>query len=66
MKPLLVNKDGKIISGKLKGLTGKVIAFDSEEDEAILKFDEGTFVHISSERIQQNIEKQLTIEDFGI
>jgi preprotein translocase subunit YajC len=66
MKSLLVNEEGKIISGKLRGLTGKVIAFDSEEDEAILKFDDGTFVHISSERIKQNIEKQLTIEDFGI
>jgi hypothetical protein len=54
MKSLIINKDGVIMKGALEGHRGKVIAFDSENDEAILKFDENTFVHISSEMIWQD------------
>lgn len=54
MKPLWINRDGVIIRGVLEGHTGKVVAFDNEKDKAILKFDEETFVTVSSEMIWQD------------
>lgn len=54
MKPLRVNHDGTINKGILKGFLGKVVAFDSLEDEALIKVDEDTFVQVSSEMIDQN------------
>jgi transcription antitermination factor NusG len=62
MKPLYVGREGRIISGVLAGHRGKVVAFDSETDEAIIQLDENTFVHISSEVISQDKVEQLTFK----
>lgn len=53
MKPLVINKEGVILYGALEGHVGKVVAFDSEQDKAILEFDKETFVTVSSEMIEQ-------------
>lgn len=53
MKPLWINREGTINKGKLKGYTGKVVAFDSEVDKATIQLDESTFVNVSSEMIDQ-------------
>jgi hypothetical protein len=54
MKPLYIGRVGEITSGALKGFAGKVVAFDSEVDEALIKLDDNTFVNIKSEMILQN------------
>lgn len=53
MKPLWINREGKINRGVLKGITGKVVAFDTQEDEALIQLDQETFVNVSSEMIDQ-------------
>lgn len=53
MKALYVGRAGEIISGVLKGAKGKVVAFDSEFDEALIQMDDETFVNVSSEMIYQ-------------
>lgn len=53
MKPLWVNRIGEINDGTLKGFKGKVVAFDSIEDEAIIQLDEDTHITVSSEMIDQ-------------
>ncbi|ARC67304.1 MULTISPECIES: KOW motif-containing protein [Bacillus subtilis group] len=55
MKPLYVNREGKILEGKFKGLTGTVVAFDSEEDIATISVDDDiSRIIISSDYIEQN------------
>ncbi|MBU5262027.1 hypothetical protein [Bacillus atrophaeus] len=54
MKPLFVNREGKILEGKFKGLTGTVVAFDSEEDIAKIKVDDISSIIVSSDYIEQN------------
>lgn len=54
MKPLWVNRSGTITQGVFKGYTGKVVAFDSEEDKALVEMDEITIIQISSECIDQS------------
>lgn len=53
MKPLFINQEGIINHGSLKGFKGIVVAFDSEIDLATIKLDDQTFVHLSSEMIDQ-------------
>lgn len=62
MKPLYVGRVGEITSGALKGFTGKVVAFDSEMDEALIQLDDDTFVGIKSEMILQ-VSKTTTKEE---
>lgn len=56
MKPTTVNKDAVITQGVLKGTKGRVVAFDSVEDEAMLQLDKITFVTISSDYLSQEGE----------
>lgn len=53
MKPLWIKREGTINRGALKGFTGRVVAFDSTEDEALIQLDSETFVNVSSEMIDQ-------------
>lgn len=54
MKPLWVNRSGTITEGIFKGYTGLVVAFDSEEDKALVEMDEVTSIQISSDHIDQS------------
>lgn len=54
MKPLWVNRMGEISEGALKGISGKVVAFDSAEDEATIQVDDITYVQISSDYVLQS------------
>lgn len=62
MKPLIVGKEGKITFGALKGTRGKVVGFDSMEDEAMIELDEHTTVVVSSELINQDEWDQLELD----
>lgn len=53
MKPLWVNRKGIITEGEFKGKEGLVVAFDSTIDQAKVKFDDVSFVIISSDYIEQ-------------
>ncbi|WP_165797680.1 hypothetical protein [Heyndrickxia sporothermodurans] len=54
MKVTTVNKDAVITDGVLKGTKGRVVAFDSIEDEVTIRLDEITCVQISSDFINQD------------
>lgn len=53
MKPLCVTKTGVITDGILKGISGLIVAFDSEQDKVIIKLDKITYVQISSDFVYQ-------------
>jgi ribosomal protein L24 len=53
MKPVNVNAIATIIRGSCKGFKGKVIAFDSVEDEVTIGIDVYTNVIVDSESIWQ-------------
>ncbi|MFD1136762.1 hypothetical protein [Paenibacillus urinalis] len=52
MKPITINADYRIISGKCSNLEGKAVGFDSIEDEVMLRLDPFTLVLISSEDVE--------------
>lgn len=53
MKPVTINRPAEIIGGCMFGMSGRVIGFDSREDEVMIEMDLFTTVVISSDYIKQ-------------
>jgi transcription antitermination factor NusG len=53
VKTLFINKEAEITDGVLKGFKGKVVGYDSIENEVMVKLDEKTFVTVPSEYVKQ-------------
>lgn len=53
MKTVTINKLAEIINGKLKGISGKVVGFDSIDNEVHIKLDDHTSVITVAENIKQ-------------
>lgn len=56
MNPLRIPAPGTINRGALKGVTGKVVAYESTDDEALIEMDEYTLVLVKADMIDQEEE----------
>lgn len=54
-KTVVVLKEATFINGPLKGISGKVVAYDYLKDEVIIELDETTSITATSEMIEQDI-----------
>lgn len=54
-KAVVVLRDATIISGNLKGVTGRVVAYDFLANKVTIKLDGITTVTVESEMIEQDI-----------
>ncbi|ANT39998.1 MULTISPECIES: hypothetical protein [Bacillus cereus group] len=54
MNTVTVNIHATIIKGALKGVSGKVVGFDSEMDMVSIEVDEDTFIETKSGNVKQN------------
>lgn len=52
MKQIVLNKEYVIIAGRLDGIVGKVVGFDSIKDEVTLKLDDLTYIQTNSDNIE--------------
>lgn len=52
-KVVMVNADATIITGKLKGISGKVVGFDGKTNVVNIEVDEHTTVETKSDFIRQ-------------
>lgn len=53
IKSVIVNYKAKITKGALEDFSGKVIGYDSENDEVMVELDEFTCVILTSDMIEQ-------------
>lgn len=60
-KVVLVNGEGTITKGLLKGQKGLVVSYDSELDELGIKLSDGYVYELTSEMVNQEPEEQLTL-----
>ncbi|CAM4012455.1 hypothetical protein [Bacillus manliponensis] len=54
MNTVTVNIHATIIKGALKGVSGRVVGFDSEMDIVSIEVDENTWIETKSNYIKQN------------